>query len=69
MLRATAAIAEPLGRGTPAAGSLRGNTVRLLAATALAQGTFVMVAIVIYGSLQPRHMADFHVMRRRRRSC
>jgi Glycosyltransferase family 87 len=63
MLRATAAIAEPLGRGTHEAASTRPSVVRLLAGTVLSQATFVMVAIVIYGSLQPRHMADFHVMR------
>ena len=63
MLRATAAIAEPLGQRTLRDGTRRVGAVRLLAGTALVQMTFLMVAIVIYGSLQPRHMADFHVMR------
>jgi alpha-1,2-mannosyltransferase len=64
MPRVTAAIAEvPFGARPLGGEGQRGRVIRLLAASALAQSTWVMVAIVIYGSLQPRHMADFHVMR------
>lgn len=41
----------------------RRGLLRLVAAVGLANATWLMVAIVVVGSLQPRHMADFHVMR------
>jgi hypothetical protein len=41
----------------------RRGLLRLVAAVGLANATWLMIAIVIVGSLQPRHMADFHVMR------
>jgi alpha-1,2-mannosyltransferase len=41
----------------------RRRLLGLLAAVGLANATWLMVAIVIVGSMQPRHMADFHVMR------
>jgi len=34
-----------------------------IASLVLVQATVVMATIVVYGALQPRHMADFHVMR------
>ena len=41
----------------------RRGLLRLVGAVGLANATWLMVAIVVVGSLQPRHMADFHVMR------
>jgi len=41
----------------------RRRLLGLIAAVGLANATWLMVAIVIVGSMQPRHMADFHVMR------
>ena len=41
----------------------RRRLLALVVAVGLANATWLMVAIVIVGSLQPRHMADFHVMR------
>jgi hypothetical protein len=41
----------------------RSRLVGLIAAVGLANATWLMVAIVVVGSTQPRHMADFHVMR------
>jgi alpha-1,2-mannosyltransferase len=62
MLRVTPVIAPtPLGRAVLPAG--RRRLLGLVAATGLANATWLMVAIVVIGSLQPRHMADFHVMR------
>ena len=64
MLRPAAAIADtPLGGQSLGLDGLRRRIYRLVAGTVLAQATWVMLAIIIYGSLQPSHMADFHVMR------
>jgi Glycosyltransferase family 87 len=41
----------------------RRRLLGLVAAVGLANATWLMAAIVIVGSMQPRHMADFHVMR------
>jgi len=64
MLRPTLAVARvPLGRASLAPDGRRRDLAGILAATCLLQATAVMVAIVVYGALQHRHMADFHVMR------
>jgi hypothetical protein len=41
----------------------RKRMLGLAAAVTLANATWLMMAIVVVGSMQPRHMADFHVMR------
>jgi len=63
MQRVTPVIAPArLGRAV-LPGRDRTRLLELVASTVLANATWLMVAIVIVGSLQPRHMADFHVMR------
>ena len=41
----------------------RRRLLTLIGAVGLANATWLMVALVIVGSMQPKHMADFHVMR------
>jgi hypothetical protein len=62
MLRVTPVIAPAPLRAALRVGDRR-RLVSLLAATGLANATWVMLAIFVFASLQPRHMADFHVMR------